>query len=532
MASYIPGGGQVPPPIQGGGGGAGQLVQLAMAVKAFKLQEADKKKHDAQETASLLMGNPQLLTMTDPKVIEKALKEGYGLSFDDKQPANPANAAKMPPEQPAAPQAKVDPNNIAAVGNAMQGNKSGAQAGAPASPGAANKAPGGGVEKTGQPDLTEHLAAAANQHLNDKFGAMAPLYGSAMSQMQMEQVKAQSIMDIEHTKQLAASGDFQAMGRLMLMSGKQVTDADMRAMVASSNMHPDVVNQALGFALGNESEADKAKRFDTTLKTVAGNPEIMGFVNPLDVSEYARSIVYGGSLPQGMNLKALSVNELTEEAKYEDYLVKTVGLPGDYSHLVARARSMGLDVNLSMPKGFQTIPQRETGAKEKQASASMLSAHADMIKAQAEWDKVSATIKSKVGDDLNEQLRTMIEADKAKHPYPQPVQDALINKVAEQSGLMPEQVSNWHSWITGKEWQYTPNPDSDLARQAAGSGGKAKPKAKREPTTAESGGLIPNTRFQDEPPMKSGDKTIDKGLDLTINPLYEILFGQKGKGGV
>src|SRR5260221_2998987 len=118
--TYLPG---APQFGQGGGGADSQgLVQLAMAVKSFKMQEREQKRQEAQQKAQILMSNPALLVMTDPKDVEKALKEGYGLNFTDQSPADPAKATQVPtgggtPPSPSsggpsgAP--KADPNSIA-----------------------------------------------------------------------------------------------------------------------------------------------------------------------------------------------------------------------------------------------------------------------------------------------------------------------------------------------------------------------------------------------------------------------------------
>jgi hypothetical protein len=240
-------------------------------------------------------------------------------------------------------------------------------------------------------------------------------------------------------------------------------------------------------------------------------------------------------------MKPLSVDELNKESEYEKYLVTDVGLPYDYAHTVARSRSLGLDLNLSMPRGFQSIAERKVGATEKQASASMLSAQAEWKKAGAEWEKIKVTAADKENKDLMDQLSAMTEADKAKHPWPQEVKDAVINKLATKSGLMPEKVKHWYNFFSGGEWQYTPIPDSELARQAAGAAsGQPQPKAKKTKTLAERGGLIgeqaerAGIKHEDplhipEGPIGEG-KLVNKALDYTINPLYEAIFGKRQDG--
>ena len=462
---------------QGGGADTSGIVQLALAIKQYKNQQTQQKKADAQQKVAMLTQNPQLLMMTDPKDLEKALKEGYGINVTDQNLPQPGQGGGAPGGVSSIPMTpglgNATPNSLAAVGNAVQGNKAGAQAGAPVSPTAANAAPGGGVNQTGTPQLVEQLAAKAQQDFTTKFGAVAPLYASAMSQIEQEQLKAKTINEIEGLKQNAASGDFRSMGRLYMLAGKDVTDADMRAMIASSNMDPKVVSQAMDFALGNETDADKAKRFDSTLKTLSSSPDFMGRLqNPTDITEIARSIVYGGKLPEGVGaLRLQSLDELGKEADYEKYLTTEIGLPYDMAHTVARARSLGIDTNLSLPKGFQTLAQRKVGVTETEAGAAVTSAQAALIKSKSDMLKVTSEIQSLASDRLNDRLKSMIEARKAKHPFPDEVENGLINEVAREVGLQPEQVKKWYQYVTGGEsWTYTPVPDSDLARAAAGGG--------------------------------------------------------------
>src|SRR5205809_1214074 len=107
-----------------------------MAVKSFKMQEKQQKKAEAASRVDMLMKNPQLLLMQDPKELEKDLKE-LGIKITDQPVANPQDAKPAPPKGPGTgdqPAANVNPGNLASVAAAVQGNKSGAQAASPASP--------------------------------------------------------------------------------------------------------------------------------------------------------------------------------------------------------------------------------------------------------------------------------------------------------------------------------------------------------------------------------------------------------------
>lgn len=491
MASYIPG-----PPQFGQGGGGGEvlpganpsnLVQLAMQVKAFKMQEAEQKRQQAQQKAQLLMSNPQLLLMTDPKDIEKALKEGYGLNFDEKQPANPNTAQPKPAAgggtggqpQPT----NIDPNAMASLANATQGGKAGAQAASPPSASAASKAPGGGVTPTSFGPTADAMAAKAAETFQAKFGAMAPMYGSAMGQVQLEAIKADTMREIEDLRQrVAANGDIRAQARLAALGGQKITDADIRGWVIAGGGDSTAFNQAMDVALQNETGAAKGQRFTDTLKTLSGNQQLMDRLeNPADVARIASSIVYGGSLPQNVAMKPMGMGELKAEADYENDLMKNQGVPYEVAHLVARARSLGVSPTQSLPPAMQSfvsgqlmkqpIASRETGAKEATAQADMIKALADKEKADDEHSHIEATLHQKKYDLLNDRLKTMIEAQKAGHPFPQEVQEGLLAEVAHEVGYSQGRVQHWYQYITGgHDVEYSPVPASDLAREAAGGG--------------------------------------------------------------
>lgn len=510
--TYLPGA-----PQYGQGGGQENLVQLAMAIKSFKMQEKQQKKQDAQAKLEILMKNPQMLLMTDPKDLEKSFKDAYDIKFNAEVPPNPQDATQVAPPKTSdatgdKPAANVNPNQLASLASATQGNKSGAAAGAPASPGAANKAPGAGVNPSlMSPQDLQHMAGQAHQNFTQKFGAVAPLYAGAMTQLDQENLKAQTIAEIEYLKQDAGKGNLQSMGRLFLLSGKQLTDADMRGMIISSNMDPKVISQAMDFALGNETDADKAKRFDSTLKTLSGNPDFMGKLqNPTDITAFARSVVYGGKLPEGIAVKPHTLTELNAEADYEKYLINDVGLPYDIAHLIGRSRTEGVDAPLSLPGGlhtlagdvsfgdkFQTLSQRKVGATEKQADAAMIAAEAARDKVRQDGLKIASELSLHQRDVLNDRLRTMIEADKAKHSFPPEVRDALLAELGREVGLSAERVQSWYQHVTGGYTQkYTPVPDTELAGQAAGGKGpiatKPKERSLKQKGITPSGSDVPN----------------------------------------
>jgi len=530
-----------------GGGNNQNLVQLAMAVKSFKMQEKQQKKAEAASRVDMLMKNPQLLLMQDPKEMEKDLKE-LGIKVTDQQPTNPQDAAKTAPT--AEGTAKVDPNQMATLASVTQGNKSGAQSASPASPGAANKAPGGG--ETGgimSPQLVEQMGAKANQRLQENYGALAPIYQGARSQVESSQHQAQLQMEIDTLKRAAIGGDIRAMARLSSLAGHQVTDSDMRNMVVAAGASDKAVQQALDVALHNETGDSKASRFQAMSKDMLGNPQIMERLdNPLDVYKITNSIVFGGSLPEGVSMKPFTLEELKQEADYEKMVMQDQGLPYEFAHLVARGQQMKVSPSLLLPPGMQgllnpdnplnttSLATRKVGAQEKQASAAALSAEAEMVKANTEHSKIAVTLAQKEYDALNDRIKLMIEADKAKKPWPDDIKQGYLNQLARATGLMPEEVSHWYKF--GMTTEYKKIPASDLAETAAGrQPGVPKP-VKRDKTFAEKGGVAGAVRrtlpkdAQGNPilnPFELERQLLTAGRERTLQYMKDIMLGTEEK---
>lgn len=530
----------VPPQYGQGGGNSQNLVQLAMAVKSFKMQEKEQKRNEASQRIDMLMKNPQLLLMQDPKEMEKDLK-AIGIKVTDKQPANPADAAKTAPpvKNPGTgdtPAANVNPANLASV------NKSGAQSAAPASNNSAGKAPGGGVNQDPMANVSA-MADKASARLKENYGALAPLYGGAQSQIDAAAHQAQLQSEIDTLKKGAIEGDIRSMARLSAIAGHQVTDSDMRNMVVAAGFSEKAVGQALDVALHNESGDSKATRYQAMSKDLMSNPQIMQKLeNPLDVYKITNALVYGGDLPS-ISMKPFSLDELKEEADYEKTLMTEQNMPYGFSHLVARARTLGISPSQSLPPGLQglltksgmeqPIAGRKAGALEKQASAAMLSAQAEMVKANTEHSKIKVTLEQKEYEMLNDRIRLMIEADKAKKPWPDEIKQGYLNQLARATGLMPEEVSHWYKF--GMSTEYIPDPASDLAKAAAG-GGPETPKGKKDKTLAESGGIVGAAKraipkdAAGNPilnPFELEHQLLTKGRDKALQYMKDIVFGMQ-----
>lgn len=530
---------------QQGGQDAGNLIQLALAVKSFKMQEKEQKRQQAAGRVDMLMKNPQLLLMQDPKEMEKDLNT-LGIKITDQPPADPNTAKQTTSPQPQGGGGKVDPNQMSSLANITQGNKSGAQAASPASPGAANKAPGGG--ETGgimSPQLVEQMSAKANERMRQNYGALAPIYMGAQTQLDAQRHQAQLSSEIDTLKEGAIGGDIRAMARLSSLAGHTVTDGDIRGWVVASGHSPEAVQQAMDVALHNETGDSRATRFQGMTKDLMANPQIMDRLsNPLDVYKITSSLVYGGSIPEGVTMKPFTLDELKAEADYEKTLMTEQGLPYEFSHLVARGRSLGIPPTMSLPPGMQglltreTMGERKVGATEKQASASMLSAEADWVKANDTHLKIKQTLEQKDYELLNERIRLMTEADKAKKPWPDDIKQGYLNQLARATGLMPEEVDHWYKF--GMTTEYRKDPDSELAKVAAG-GKPGAPKPKREKTLAESGGIvgavsrnIPKDAAGNPilSPFELEHQLLTKGRDKALQYMKDIIFGMNEEAPV
>jgi hypothetical protein len=484
---------------QGGGQDAGNLIQLAMAVKSFKMQEKKQKKDEASQRVSMLMSNPQLLLMQDPKEMEKDLAT-LGIKVTDQLPANPQDAAKTAPptkQDPTQGEGSIDPNQMATLVGATGGNKSGAQSASPASPNAAGKAPGGGV--TGSlmsPQMVESMAAKASERLKQNYGALAPIYMGAQSQLDAARHQAQLQGEIDTLKEGAASGDIRSMARLAGLAGHQVTDSDIRNMVIANGSDEKAVGQAMDVALHNETGDSKALRFQNMSKDLLGNPQVMDkLVNPLDAYKITSSIVYAGALPEGVEMKSHTMAEYKAEADYEHQLAEDYGTPYSINHFVARSRTLGLSPSGVLPPAMMGIfskgnlPGQKAAAATKQADAAMLSATAEKEKADNEHLKITSALETKKSDDLLDRLKLMGEADKAGHGWPEDLKDSILQQVAAESGLELSRVSHWYNWLyMGKgSLEGKPIPALDVAREAAG-GGSSSTKEKGEVNITIKGG--------------------------------------------
>lgn len=190
-------------------------------------------------------------------------------------------------------------------------------------------------------------------------------------------------------------------------------------------------------------------------------------------------------------MKPHTLDELKSEADYEHQLADDYGTPFPINHLISRGRTMGLSLSQMLPDKMmgifsKNLPGQKADALSKQASAAMLSAQAEKEKADNEHSKIKRTLDQTEYKQLNDRIALMIDADKVKKPWPDEIRQGYLDQLARATGLMPEDVDHWYKWSTSHE--YKQDPDSDLAKAAAGRGPAGK-KPKKEPTLAERGGI-------------------------------------------
>ena len=299
------------------------------------------------------------------------------------------------------------------------------------------------------------------------------------------------------------------------------------------------IQQALDVSLGNESGAEKAKRFSSMTKDLLGNTQIMDKLqNPQDAYKIASSIVYSGTWPEGVQMKNKTLADLKAEADYEHQMAEDYGTPYEFNHFLAQGHANALAPSLMLPKGMlgllskETISSRKVGAQEKTAQAVLISAQADKEKADDAHNKIAQTLGQVDYQNLNDRIKLMIEADKAKKPWPDDIKQGYLNQLARATELQPEEVDHWYSWHTSTEYRKV--PDTDLARGAAGAAPQGK-KPKREPTLAERGGVAgeiarklpkdPTTGKPITDPLKLYDAMDEATRGKALKWMRDILVG-------
>lgn len=465
MGSFMPSS-PAPNPLQPEQVSPTSLMQLALAVKQMKLQESTQQRQEASGRLDMLLKNPQMLMMMDPKMIERDFGAlGYKLASpetmhatsqmnDGQGPAGGPTAAAPPQSTP------VPTSQIAKLGAATQGSSAGAQSATPPSPEAARRAPGGGVSSGGivTPGTGEldQMKKQAEDTFSQKYGALAPLYQGAQQQYRADQIKQQHQMEVDQVFSDAAQGDPRAMGRAMMLSGHPVTDADLRAMIFSSSNAVDdkTRTHALDFALGNETPAAKVTRYSDTLKTLMGSSDFMtSLPDPGEAPRVAQSIVDGHGMPDNVRMN-MPLSKIVESNKYFMDLMNVGGLSAHDAARSADTRAYGVPYTLSLPDAAQglTIPQERVGAEKTAAEGGYMRGEAELGRLGVDKSKAEIDMKrieAQFGTDPNfqHQVTNLVNMARAKMAIDPEMVSKIQDEIATRAGLTKQQVYNWWQWI-------------------------------------------------------------------------------------
>jgi hypothetical protein len=459
MGTFLgPGNIQEQQPVDGQG-----LVQLMMAVHQQKQAKTEQEKADAMARIKTLSENPDMMGMVDPAAIEKDFKTS-GMPLASPEQMKAMTNLIQGGGAASAPSAPVPSNQLEQLGKTMQGSKSGAQSGAPASDSAASKAPGGGVTPGGI--VTPGTGALQNLHqtaldmYTKQVGSLAPMYMGASAQKQQQFMvgqKQQELHDLFETANGGGPGALAATAQLMNAAGKNITEPDMVAVLSGSK-DPQVAKDAMTFALHNESNKDKATRLDSTLKTLGSTPEFMqSLKDPTDLPRIVDSVVQGHGIPSDVLKNGLTLDQLKEERTYEDQLGKT-GLDPTTAHKAARARALGVPYTMSLPTAMHgvTLQQQEGTAKTRTSEAEMLTAQADAVKASAEQTKIMSELQNPLYKNTLDEVQQIINAKKDGLKIPPEIEQGVLDAVSQlpNIGLTPQEVSHWYNWLGGTEHEY------------------------------------------------------------------------------
>jgi len=484
------------PPQYGQGGNSQNLVQLALAIKAQKMQQSGQEKEEAFARIKMYMENPLLLSTMDHKQVEKDFKK-VGMKFGDQQPANPADAAKTAPPsgdkgsaaQPSG--VNVDHNALEALARTTQGSKGGAQAANPPSSNAGSKAPGGGVTpSTGSVNLkgqAQDLAAQADEAFKVKYGNAATLYKEAFAQLDQRKIVAEHNAHIADLSSRAEGGDIRAHAELFREAGKTLSfeeAANFAATHPTASTEVEGLNkQILDVMRHNEDPSKFNDRVNTAFKNLSSTPEIAGILgDPVhDMPRIARALASGDDIPKDISMRPFSLSMLDAEDKRTKQMVEQ-GMPIGVAMLVSRGSTFsmmpsemlpaayydqyvktlqnpGVQNSMAQELGKQPVSSREAGAKEVEAAAKMKQANTN-------WEELQMKFKDKPDDDFLKTFGMVIDLLKAKQSVPKEIMNALNDKVGAKYGLSPHQVDGILEYLNPWTPKYDATPD-EAAKAAA-----------------------------------------------------------------
>ena len=429
------------------------LLQLAMAAKA---QEEGKKREEAQKVLEMIkMGLP-----VDPSDAKRKIETGFGVKLAD--PASLSKLAEMapglvpkagqpapqqgdfeegaPPFTPAQPIQGPTANKL---GTAFGGSKAGAQAGAPPSPSAARKAPGGGVTPSPTASLPNTAEDVIQQMSSQAFQAKQ---GEARN-LGMEQQLKMSLMQMS---QKALQGDPKALARLALMEGRQLDPMAAYLSARNDKEREQVYDAAV--------EIEKASSLGDKWTEVFKSIDTDLVPDPSDRTAIATALADGRPVPFDVQLKMgqkLRMSDLRGEADAANKLIDQ-GFPVKLAWQIVHAtKRVGLPVHMAIPQGLRSLAERKVRVEERKATVAE--------------QRLEIELDDAKNKDLKDLLMFMATAERSGMPVPDEIKDKAFDEVAQRFGMKRVEVPAWWKLYLGTTSEFMTSPEAEeFARRQAG----------------------------------------------------------------
>jgi hypothetical protein len=484
VSGYVPGG-QASSPDQI------DFVGLAQAMLQMKREKKSQEQQEAVNRLNTVQGMIKQGLQPSPEMLQQMQKDFKILDIDPK--VLTANAQSVQPVQPQQQEAQQQPTNapvaqpmpqvnsqaVSAVGNATQGNKAGAQAATPPSDSAAKKAPGGGVNTSGamtpgggqfekafnqaseggtQPAMQSdpYAAVRSPQAMQQSYNnAMEMWQGMAATGFQKNQAEGM-MADLQRR---AMGGDDEALGRFLQLSGMNIP-TDMMMFLRAN---PQQKAAMLSFAAGQETPAQAILRESNTRQMLM--QQYGGVLDIPQIEEVTKSIMAGQGIPPGIAQKISTIQSRFKEAEFFYKFAQI--LPVKYAAAAAQAAAHGLNANLVLPSGMQSLSEMTLKIEQQKANAMSAQVGVErernqMMKTKAEMDafndynKIMNEMQKQENEQLMKTLNSLIDMEKADMDVDKTILNETIGKVALQVGVSTERVEGFWSFITGPKYKFSP----------------------------------------------------------------------------
>jgi len=422
-----------------------ELLQIVQAVQQIQQQ---KKEGAKAELGTML----ELMTK-------------HGLAPDEKTFMKTAKDAGIPIESLTA---AVSGNDAVKTGNAMQGNKQGAQSAFPVSDSAASKAPGGGVTKTTDSQGTQKAIAQSSPFDSMVARAQEKIqmqHGSEIDKLNLERLVTQLKTD-------AANGDSEAVGKLMNMGGIEFNMDQTMWNEAS----PDERKNMIGIAAGQESPAQKEQRLSQQATSLFSSGRYETLRDARDAAE-------------GKQVKMLpNLGRIADEARAFNELFAATG---DAKIAKEVGQKMANNVSLvdALPAGVAPVLQQQLDLQKRTSEAQIAGEKArtdiaykgldlqlkeanvrmGMLSRQVELDAKQLLLDLEKSKDeaFNKRFDNFVNL-KRTGALPEEMETNMINELASRSGMTVQKVSaiwQWLGYIPGVydygEFEYKPDTSKD-----------------------------------------------------------------------